>query len=557
MDLPPELILMILSYLRKDDLKRARRVSRKLASLGAQRLIQRLYISPRTKDMDVFDAVTQHPELRKSVKHLVYDTAHFVHYDIHDYFDQLCMQLNRTRYRYWRKFHPAVKDLIGVINGIQVYGYDGKQVNGGGRKAQGSAAGFQRCQAKYAFAQGFWQYTQLAREQDNILSVFWLTKACKGLDCLGQIDSVTIDTEWRTNLVKIPADRIETDIDQRVNNFGPDDPSDDENDETDEDSDDHVWFNPAGIMDILGKPLKGSPVARAWPPTSLLPTIPIFRHPYKDASPLLDEGIENGSFAFFRVIQLLRMTGKQPTHIATPREWYDTSGIPPYVFDPNRPFSTDLSCLQTKLRVLQLQIAGYQGGGTKRLYPHLHHLQTFLANAPALEQLELALPHDLETIDEDEGSLLYHFDQVFPSLPDWRLTSLCELEFGTVSGSYRQFVALFFLNIPKLKSLTMASVQLTDGRWEDIIEGLAKLISLGKCSLNQSLLYPGSRLYSCNGSDEFNWKEHDNFMDALSCYIVSGGRHPSLPAGAPDSTSTAYLERLNFTLSELRTAPGR
>ncbi|KAL9629442.1 MAG: hypothetical protein Q9204_005268 [Flavoplaca sp. TL-2023a] len=88
--LPNEIILEILSGLKKKDLKRARFTCKKLASLGGQILVVNLYLSPREKDMAVFDAVTQHPHLRKSVKNIIFDSAYFPIYTLETY-----VQLNR------------------------------------------------------------------------------------------------------------------------------------------------------------------------------------------------------------------------------------------------------------------------------------------------------------------------------------------------------------------------------------------------------------------------------------------------------------------------------
>ncbi|KAI4238858.1 MAG: hypothetical protein LQ349_000802 [Xanthoria aureola] len=73
-----ELVNSILCLLPKKDLKSARLVRQQWASLGGQMLIETLYISPRKIDMDAFDGITQNPDLAKSVKQLVYDSAQFL-----------------------------------------------------------------------------------------------------------------------------------------------------------------------------------------------------------------------------------------------------------------------------------------------------------------------------------------------------------------------------------------------------------------------------------------------------------------------------------------------
>ena len=70
-----------MSHLPKKDLNSARLVRRTWASLGGQQLIGELYISPREIDMVAFDGITQHPDLSKSVKRLVYDSPQFFKFD--------------------------------------------------------------------------------------------------------------------------------------------------------------------------------------------------------------------------------------------------------------------------------------------------------------------------------------------------------------------------------------------------------------------------------------------------------------------------------------------
>lgn len=87
-----EIVTAIMSQLPKKDLKSARLVNRAWASLGGQQLIGKLYISPREIDMAVFDSITQHPDLSKSVKHLMYDSAKFFKFgSATAYYVELCV----------------------------------------------------------------------------------------------------------------------------------------------------------------------------------------------------------------------------------------------------------------------------------------------------------------------------------------------------------------------------------------------------------------------------------------------------------------------------------
>ena len=76
--LPTELRVYILSCLEKCDLKRVRLVSKEWCSLATTPLFDRAYISPRRKDIEVFEGITRHPVLSSAVRELVYDASQFV-----------------------------------------------------------------------------------------------------------------------------------------------------------------------------------------------------------------------------------------------------------------------------------------------------------------------------------------------------------------------------------------------------------------------------------------------------------------------------------------------
>ena len=62
--LPNELIIQVLGYLEKHELKIARLVCKTWSHFASEPLFDKLYISPREEDIRVFKLVTQHPQLR-------------------------------------------------------------------------------------------------------------------------------------------------------------------------------------------------------------------------------------------------------------------------------------------------------------------------------------------------------------------------------------------------------------------------------------------------------------------------------------------------------------
>ncbi|KAL9062970.1 MAG: hypothetical protein Q9161_009681 [Pseudevernia consocians] len=78
MHFPSELVLAILKPLTRPDLKSARLVSKIWSLCAAEYLFNVIYISPSKENIDVFEAITQHPVLSKCPRHLEYDGAEFL-----------------------------------------------------------------------------------------------------------------------------------------------------------------------------------------------------------------------------------------------------------------------------------------------------------------------------------------------------------------------------------------------------------------------------------------------------------------------------------------------
>ncbi|KAI4252204.1 MAG: hypothetical protein L6R42_008068, partial [Xanthoria sp. 1 TBL-2021] len=190
-----ELVSAILSYLPKKDLKSARHVNRKFASLGGQMLIGTLYISPREIDMAAFDGITQHPDLSKSVKHLVYDTAQFRKYDSFGaYYNRLEEQLNLERFLHLGTAHTEVEDFCSRMNDT------GEETEIGDSDDE-SQFGFDDAEFEDhwndpVFIDGYQRCLLHTSESGNIFRPSWCTRVVRGLKALGSITSVIMKNTW-------------------------------------------------------------------------------------------------------------------------------------------------------------------------------------------------------------------------------------------------------------------------------------------------------------------------------------------------------------------------
>lgn len=77
-DFPDELLVEVLGYLPKSDLKSARLTCTRYASIGAQWLFQRVYFAPRKAAMDTFLKISANPTFARTVTELVYDARLFL-----------------------------------------------------------------------------------------------------------------------------------------------------------------------------------------------------------------------------------------------------------------------------------------------------------------------------------------------------------------------------------------------------------------------------------------------------------------------------------------------
>lgn len=113
-----ELVSTILSFLPQKDLKPARLVSKRWASLGGQMLIETLYISPREIDMTAFEGITKHLDLAKSVKHLVYDSAQFFNFGrAASYYTELYLTHQNGAYLHMGDANAAIERFNELIHG--------------------------------------------------------------------------------------------------------------------------------------------------------------------------------------------------------------------------------------------------------------------------------------------------------------------------------------------------------------------------------------------------------------------------------------------------------
>ncbi|KAL8950979.1 MAG: hypothetical protein Q9222_003013 [Ikaeria aurantiellina] len=453
LQLPNEILLSIFSYLSQRQIKAIRQVSKELAILGGHILINTVYISPRTEDIRVFRAITQHPDLRKSVVHLVYDTAQFTHLSQNEYYAKLHTQL-RLQIQSGTS-NPLLHGLFRVIQPEKIKADETLlDVNKRGRFDFWHDEGYE---------EGYQQWCEYAKEQSNVFSDPWFATVLGGLKRLGPIESVTLKSTFgvtfqqdRRGAAPYYYDSYAQGDSQYIH--GPEDDKE---------------VGPATTA-FRGTSLTGSPVARKWLVTNLQPFTTDLKERYPRPSfsrESCGSSVSDGAVEFFKVAHLLSSAGQQPKVFEALGERFTTSGVPPFVLASSWfPESLHFKSVSSNLKVLRLHIASRtsKSGRTRsvvRIFPVLDVVTSVLEKAYMLEELHLSLPY-IKTDGRPWAN--YDLDDIFPTTRAWSLPHLRKLLLRGFSASQQRVETLLYTSFPQLQDLCMLDARLTHGGRENI-----------------------------------------------------------------------------------------
>ncbi|KAI4116124.1 MAG: hypothetical protein LQ345_003403 [Seirophora villosa] len=527
LDLPNEVIEMIVAERPATDLKHIRLVCKTLLPFATGKLFIHLYVSPREQDMLVFDAVTQRSDLRKSISTISFDTARFIEAPtIEQYYLALCDQLRSKAFQYLRAIDPSIQkvaQLLGIRKEEHTQERNGRSLS--------PSTYMKRWGQDESFIDGYLRYVRFADEHRNLFSQTWFSRVLHGLQSLGRLDNVhlvnsfdlyyelTLYRHGRHNPVRPKRRKKKRDL------------------------------SGASHGQTDRKRVVGSPSARSWPLKHLQPSHPVLenREFYAHTNQERKNSTRDGSVELIRTVELLKLAKIQPRHFFVAREGDTTfHGIPPSTFfEKHWSGRTSFSDISKNLTELRLQFDTSKDYEMGQQQPQtLFQLTSCLGNMPVLRKLALKLPLNRP---------YFRLPQVFPSVTDWDHPQLQWLELTFVSSSYSDLIGLLFLGFPKLVTLYLDFVQLVGGDWDDIIEGLHRLSHLRYCHLvGLSHLVNGTETVYHPQSAEYSLEDYQKLMGAFDSYVIHGGRHPSLSEGLPDSHSQLYMDRLTKKLDPLR-----
>lgn len=478
MDLPNEVVLLILKSLGKSDLKSARLVSKTWTAFAAEYLFDQAYVSAHPENLEVFRAITRHRLLSKCVKRLKYDAVDFVEtLSERRYFRDLWRQTFFNSHCAGKKSLEALTsdpEIKTWLNLVATNNLGPSDVNGHYKVVR------KKCKDFRFISGGFHKYKLYAALQSSQFhgGNFFETLV-EGLQKLQNLARITMTACWPSRLE----------------------------------------LNSASVRFVLKEP-SGSPLARSWELFHLLPQ-------KREWMQLASESTAtDGAIHHWTVINALIRSQRKIQ--AFSESCYST---PPYVFDRSQPNSLSSHGLDivafSGLKILKLHIAAYGDENTPELFPNMDGLRLLLGSLPFLEKLMLDLPEN----PRDEP-LLYDYNQVFPPNGHW--SRLTKLSLSHLASAAADFINLLTRRAPILVGLDLGAINLLSGTWEGVIECMKQSMHLTRVNL------PDSDLWHRGGTNFYETEGYPDTLD-IEQYVLHGGRHPCLRPEQPNSAADDYV----------------
>lgn len=162
----------------------------------------------------------------------------------------------------------------------------------------------------------------------------------------------------------------------------------------------------------------------------------------------------------------------------------------------------------------------------------------------SLSFLPKMLKHMRSLQDVVIGASFLSYNQVFPCDGYW--PHLTHLEILQLRTGGHELVSLLAKKLPKLKWLDLFSVELVNGSWEGVIEGMRHMtkfnyLSLGEGNVNDLRHHNGEFFMSPRSDSNYT---HARFIKDLENYVITGGRHPYLSPDVAPEKSLIFWRRM-------------
>lgn len=507
MDIPNEIILEILKFLPKCDLKSARLLSWTWNHFATELLFDQVYVSAHPDNLKVFNAIAQNPRLSRCIKTLRYDAVDFVStWSKSQYFFYL-----------WRQTYDDFHHLSGSsmekltsdpeINAwVKLATVEAGFLYAGQPSHECFKQIWEKCNDYDFIFHGFKKYRRYSTNQRaQYTNGAFLENVVAGLQKLRRLSCVIVGDRW-SNPEVCP-----------LNSF--------------DDS-----------KGLLLRRMTGSPLSRGWNMFHTRPQSWEFRPQRDNPRSEILRGATNGAGHYWFITAALLRSQRT---IQTFKVGDDLSnGVPPYVFDRSQmetpsSYSFDIVAF-SGLQVLKLSIAAYGGERTPELFPNIEGLRFLLGSMHRLRVLNLNLPK----YPEGEPAC-YSYNQVFPR--DGRWSQLTSLSLSSFESSATDLLTLVTRKTPKLSQLELGTINLLTGTWEGVFECMMRSRHLTKFDI-----VPETQFWHCKATRIF---PHEHAPGTIEEYVEYGGRHPYLRSDEPDSAAQKYITEDLKPFCEVRRRP--
>ena len=478
--LPHELKVAVLAWLDKRDLKAVRLVSREWSALATSPLFDKVYVSCRATDLEVFRNITRHPVISAGVRELVYDGSFFIkNLSFSGYFDQVFVAVRLLALHADSDIHIESADvqINDFCRDCQTRDPDVSEIYGSHGKDTFLVEGYQIYREFSAFE---WQ---------GIECGWFFEELSTGLGSLKGLRSVVLDHGfWELNFFKM--------------------------------------LKP-NRCDAL---FSGSPLSRIWNPFHLGPA-------GWQSLMLSDLDTVRPRIAaqFHMLTRAIRETNKEISSL----QILDYDGcIPHQALTVSTLTNTDVGHFMTAysgLRCLDIKIAADSADHQDALIV----LPDLLRQTYGLERLSLHFSRDVVLLPLVPR---YCYKEVFPTLGSW--PALKELSlFGLEIGGWELLILV--LRQVRLRRLELGDIELLDGTWEGVIEGLRRLPGVSELHMSIKLTHRRGTVFSPDGPFPFmKGFIQRGLLRRIESYIVCGGRHPCLTPESDPDTALRWLRDL-------------
>ena len=511
--LPSELKAHVARFLVKSDLKSLRHVSKQWHAMATPLLFDKVYVSPRKKDIQIFSHITNHPLLRLSVKELVCDVSKIPNFSLGGYFIHLHAMWGylTSALRMEHPFngpHSGFNRFINAIIRYQIFpqGYFSSSAND--YIIEGYLSRFAN---EDYIIEGFQRWQELAAEERGALKGglhgTYYSDLCSGLHRLPNLQSVKIDNEMWHKIGMVISETFDMD---------------------------HFNHIPSAV-------LSGSPLARSWVPWQLHPKTSI-----ETASKHLTLVMQALSRTKTRIKQFETCSGKYEGFSPMAFAGFGVADrIPLHV-------ATDFRYLQR----LELQFTPLRHDNIDHVDPEalgfLPHLLEQLTSLRILSLVLVSVQRMRETrrvVEIPLEATCYSYSQVFPRHGKWESLERLNLRGLAIDGL--DMILLFLHQMPRLRNLLLRYMDLLGGTWQGVVEALryrGASIPWALLDFQGSFRHESGQWWPCTS-------DVDAELVALkdpAAYARYGGHHPSLPPDADDRLSVNYFNEMFFAAGRER-----